>query len=365
MVRIIKRRDTVLPEDLIIHIVSFLSAKEAARTRVLYKQWLNLFTIESDLVFDYSVKICGSFKSFVDRLLARHVSYRVRRLSLKLRPTNFDSAQYKLVNECLCNVLKRGVMDLELDINVDKDYPLPSEVFTCSTVVKLKLGSGFVIDIIPKDASLPALKTLILDSVQFYSLGDGCVFQRLISACPVLEELVIDGHNCEDWNWSGTVSSQILNRLTIRRKDRVQQDGSSYVAISFDTPSLEYLEYSDLLRDEYPVVNLNSLVEAKLNLPVWHAPESYNPGNLVIGLKNVQIMSLDYVETMQLFDAVYQVIPKFGNMCHLSISTEPDYCCYGLEILVKNSPNLKTLTIKPLLKGLNELTSYYCKRETS
>lgn len=70
---------------------------------------------------------------------------------------------------CLCHVLKSGVLDLEFNINSKQGYALPLEVFTCKTVVKLKLVSGFGIDFLLENALLPALKTF-LRSVRFYSL---------------------------------------------------------------------------------------------------------------------------------------------------------------------------------------------------
>lgn len=308
----------------------------------------NLVTIISNVGYNPSFETNGSFKDFVSRLLARRDSYRIRRFSLKLRSLEFDSAKYHLVNECLRNVLNRGVLDLELDINVNEVYKFPFEVFTCKKVVKLKLGSGFVIDHIPKNALLPALKSLLLDKVRFIDKSGGCAFTRLVSACPVLEDLVIYRNNREDWEWSRIVSSKILKKLTIRREDWEDLDGSSYESISFDTPSLEYFEYFDVLRDGYPVVDLKSLVEAKLELPLFMVGDTYDVKNLIKGLENVQILSLGVVDTMQVFCFFEEAVPVFENLFHLSLSTEVDFCWNVLPILLEKSPNLKTLTIQAL-----------------
>lgn len=262
------------------------------------KQWQNHITITPSVVSDPSFETNGSFKDFFTALLARHDSYGIRRFSLKLQ----SMAEQNLVNDCLRNVLTRSVLDLELDVmNVKEDYRLPFEVFISNTVVKLKLGCDFVIDMIPNNAFLPALKTMVLDSVRFDNTS-GCTFTKLIAACPVLEELVIVGHKCEEWKWSCVVSSRILKRLTLRRPDWGDHDGESYAPISFDTPNLEYFEYFDVLRDEYPVVNFSSLVEAKLKLPILCHGDHYNLTNLIKGLKNVQTMSIGAVDTTQVSD---------------------------------------------------------------
>ncbi|KAG7565626.1 Leucine-rich repeat 2 [Arabidopsis suecica] len=328
--------------------------------KIASKNCLNLVTIISTVAYDPSFETNGSFKDFVSRLLARRDIYRIRKFSLKLRSMEFDSAKYNLVNDCVRNVLHRGVLDLELDINVNEDYTLPFEVFTCKKVVKLKLGSGFVIDNIPKDALLPALKTLFLDKVRFNDKSGGCAFTRLVSACPVLEELVIYRNNREDWDWDCTVSSKILKRLTIRRQDWGDLDGSSYESISFDTPSLEYFEYFDVLRDEYPVVNLKSLVEAKLKLPLFMDGDTYDVKNLIKGLKNVQSLSFGALDTMQLFYIFREAVPVFENLFHLSLTTEAAFCWDVLPILLEKSPNLETLTIEALHYTTQEDTVCEC-----
>ncbi|CAL9245424.1 unnamed protein product [Arabidopsis halleri] len=341
-----------LPNELMYHLISFLSAKEATCLKYASKKWLNLVTIIPLVVDSSSSAISGSFKDFADRIqLARRSSHRMRRFSLKLQ--SLDFAQYSIVNDCLRQVLECGVLDLELDINVKGDYSLPFEIFTCQSVVKLKLGSGFVIDILPKNAMLPALKTLLLDSVRFDDTG-GCAFTRLLSVCPVLEELVIDGFNCELWNWSHTVSSQILKRLTIRRdysKDSDNYEDYDFKRISFDTPSLTFLEYRDYVHDEFPVVNLSSLVEAKICFNLSTACNKTDLTNLFKGLKHVQILRLDdYVDTSlaSLFADFSEAAPVFENMSHLYMPTEADVCWDALNVFVKKSPNLKTLAIEQL-----------------
>ncbi|KAL1226400.1 putative F-box/LRR-repeat protein [Cardamine amara subsp. amara] len=329
-----------LPKDLIYHIISFLSTKQALCLKYASKKFESLVTIIPNLDFESSSEIRGCLLYFVCGILARPANHRLRRFSLKLRFINFDSSRYKLVNECLINVLNRGVLDLELDINVKEDYSLPSEIFTCKSVVKLKLGLGFVIDLVPKNALLPSLKSLILDSVRFVNL-DGCAFQKILSACPVLEELVIDRLNWEKWNWSRVVSSLTLERFTARRQqwDNVHIYGN----LSFDTPSLEYLEYADVTPFEYPVVNLNSLVEAKLSFPVVNVISDLT--NLIKGFKNVQILRLDSINTLKLFHVFREVVPMFVNLSNLSFLAGPEDCWLGLKVLLKKSPNLKTLII--------------------
>ncbi|CAA7016735.1 unnamed protein product [Microthlaspi erraticum] len=344
-------RISSLPNEMICHIVSFLSAKEAAFATLLSKRWQNLFTIIPTLRFENSQ---GSFTDFLDGVLALPASSRIRKFSL-IFSSPVEPARYVHVNRCLCYVLKSGVLDLEFNINAKEGYLLPSDIFTCKTVVKLKLGSGFGIDFLPENALLLALKTLFLRSVRFYSLC-GCSFHKLLSACSVLEELTIYDVSWEKWQWSHVVSSPTLQRLSIRRAEYSGFDGSSFGGISFDTPSLVFLRCDDFVPAEYPSVNFDSLVEAQLDLiltvdHVWaineNDPITSDPTNLIRGLRNVQILDFTAPDTKEMFYLFREAIPVFESLHRLSFSTDDVKNCWPLfPVLLKKTPNLKTLVIE-------------------
>ncbi|XP_024012920.1 putative F-box protein At3g58960 [Eutrema salsugineum] len=351
-------RISSLPNEIICHIVSFLSAKEAAFASVLSKRWQNLYTIIPKLDFDDT----GSLKNNLDRLLALPASSRIRNFSLKCRRRKGPN-HHAHVNGLLCNVLKRGVMELKLDIWVSEveGYSLPFEVFTSKTLVELKLGSILTIDRLPENALLPALKTLTIESVRFSDLCGCCAFQKLLSACPVLVELVMRNVEWDFWKWSRKVSSQSLERLTINHRycfGIVEYDLES---ITFDTPSLTYFKYFDFSPKSYSTVNLGSLVEATVGLTLpqnqgWigqyrkSIPTS-DVTNLIKGLSNVEILDLYDTMTMEAFYYFREAIPVFKNLHHLSVTTGKKICWRTLSYLLNKSPNLKTLVIVGTLQS--------------
>lgn len=225
-------------------------------------------------------------------------------------------------------MLKHGVVDVDIRLSVGNEFSLPSEIFTCKTIVTLKLDFGFYFDLLPPEkAFLPAVETLSLSGVRFNE-HHGCSFKRLLSACPVLVELLLHEIKWEYWEWSRTVSSPTLKRLTIKRGDFYGFEGSDFGSITFDTPSLVFLEYVDFVPDEYPFVNFDSLVEAKLDLVLtvhhtWNGELiidsdnniSSNPTNLLKGLKNVQILALtcSSVEVSLLLFLLYYAITPWKN----------------------------------------------------
>ncbi|CDY72479.1 BnaCnng77860D [Brassica napus] len=257
-----------------------------------------------------------SFIDFVDRVLAVSSDSTIRRFSMIIR----RSVEPAHINRWMINVLSRGILDLGLDTLTKDVITMPLEIFTCKTIVKLKLGSLVKFAMVPENAYLPSLKTLFLVHVRF----SGCEFEALLSACPVLEELTLLG--CPwDPKQCLTISCTTLERLTL-----------SY---------------------EYPIVNLHSLVEAKLSLEFRGSPNESNPMNLINGLRNVEVLDLSSLETSKLLFSFSELIPLFEKLSRVSIATEVQHACWSwkfLPLLLKKSPNLKTLVIKGPLHFYDE-----------
>ncbi|KAF3518035.1 hypothetical protein DY000_02061004 [Brassica cretica] len=253
-----------------------------------------------------------------------------------------------------------GLLVLHLHIEVDREehYSLPCHVFACKTVSTMKLGSGLLIEALPAGVFLPALKSLFLDSVRFFGVDDGrCTFKTLLSVSPVLQELVMNGNEWERWKWCCTVSSTTLIKGLYYEEGIIDDPrGLAYEfdSISFDTPALTYLDYSDYVPKEYPTVNLDSLVEANLNLcadeeAVWqeeHA-NTFNPINLIIGFKNVEILNLTF-EAVEMVGVFNETAPMFEKVSQLSLALS-NVCWYSVPNLMMKFPNLKTLIIEDSL----------------
>ncbi|ESQ44194.1 hypothetical protein EUTSA_v10006462mg, partial [Eutrema salsugineum] len=307
-----------LPDDIVCHILSFLSTVEAALTSVLSKRWRNLFAFTPNLSFDHlehrnpnsNYKV---FRKFVDRVLAVSGNTPVKKFTLFHR---HKSDAYR-VNRWICDALNRGVSDLDLYLALEYSHSFPLEVFSCKTIVKLKLGTLFGIAMVPENASLPALKTLVLGTIAFY----GCAFETLLSACPVLKELTVIGNpwDRKHWEQCRTVSCPTLERLILKCKD-----SNAPRTITFDTPKLVYMDYSDYVAYEYPTLILNSLVEAKLSLYMGIYTSTSAPTKLINGLRNVEILNLSF-ETSEIFDVFAEPIPVFEKLSRLSIATNSGF----------------------------------------
>ncbi|RHN44088.1 putative F-box domain, FBD domain, leucine-rich repeat domain, L domain-containing protein [Medicago truncatula] len=140
-------RISILPDDILVHILSPLPTKQAFVTSVLSKRWKNLWCLVPALEF-VGTKTVTVSKYVVSRQAAgNHYMH-----------------------------------------NWERIYPeFPNTIFTRETLVILKLselfmGSGFCNYLI----RLPSLKTLHLKDIEFQQYGD---LDCLLEGCPVLEDL--------------------------------------------------------------------------------------------------------------------------------------------------------------------------------
>lgn len=348
-----------LPDPIISHILSFLPTKEAASASVLSKRWRFLFASATNLDFK-SDDNSPSFMEFVDMLLDLQGTAPLNRFSLSLT----DNPDPVHVTLWILHALGRGVSDL--DLRLLSEYPLPHEIFVSKTLVRLKLGEGHDVTLSAdvEDVFLPKLKILDIDSVVFEEEGVG--FASLLSGCPVLEELVLTNMGWENWEFC-SVSVTTLKRLTIFLDDFDENP----MSVAFDTPSLEYLEYSDNIAREYPKVNFSSLVEAHIGLRLsedqsadadfseedGYFSEEYeeeekemvgNATNFLFGLCNVEILYLS-AKTLEVFTFCCEATPVFNNLIQLTIESNDESGWDSLPALLPNCPNLETLIFKGLV----------------
>ncbi|XP_024012987.1 F-box protein At3g59150 [Eutrema salsugineum] len=301
-----------LPDDLLLHGLTFLTTKEAALTPVLSKRWLNLLQSLPILDLDDSLLLNprkgqrknGIFRDFVDRLLSRRVknSSPVTKFSLKCRQ---GSVEQDRVIQWIRTVIDLDVLELSLRFDY-RIFHLPFNVFTSKTLVNLRIGTRIFLSQASSDFVSLMLKSLVLESVSF---GDAKLgFKPILSAFPSLQNLRI--HESKQWfYWNGSISSPTLKKLVYRRDD---DSSVPKTCVSFDTRTLVYLDYSDVVADKYENLHLDSLVEARLDLQLTakqimriSAPDNvgFVPGDvttLFMGIRYVKILCLtpDALDTL-------------------------------------------------------------------
>lgn len=157
-------RISALPDSIICHILSFLPTQEAVATSFLSKRWIPLWRAIPSLNFD-DANYLQTIKKF--NLVCKSAS-----------------CLSSMVNTWVMFANQRKVEHLNLSL--PSTISLPYNVFSCTTLVVLKLRR-FSLN---KNSSIhfPSLKVLDLRNIHFQERQNVVEF---LSGCPILEGLVI------------------------------------------------------------------------------------------------------------------------------------------------------------------------------
>ncbi|MCH98995.1 F-box/FBD/LRR-repeat protein [Trifolium medium] len=181
-------RVSALPDSILSHILSFLPTKLSAATSILSKRWKPLWL--SLLHLDFDVQSFTNFNTF------RHVVYSVmlsREVTLPIKSLRLKSCSEHVVNDIngfINAAMQRGIEYLDLEITTGKDFELTltPNIFSCKTLMVLKL-KNLNVNKIPTQVHFPLLKILHLDKVLFSCYEDIFKFPLF---CPILEDLSVN-----------------------------------------------------------------------------------------------------------------------------------------------------------------------------
>ncbi|XP_010485106.1 PREDICTED: putative FBD-associated F-box protein At5g53635 [Camelina sativa] len=242
----LKEEDRIsqLPDPLICHILSHLPLKEAVKTSVISTRWRSLWLWLPSLELAWSkFPNPNALMSFGDRFLD---SNRVSRID-NLNVTIDNDASH--LTSWIDAAVKRKVQHLDLCCRRLNRYPeLPTSTYTCETLVSLKLDRADLAN--AKFVFLPCLKTLHLKDI-FYP--NEAIFERLVSSCPVLEELLMVTSVYDDNAIHFRVFSSSLKKFKIT----IQKFGVSSCTsgVVIDAPLLRFLSINDDLSESLVVIN--------------------------------------------------------------------------------------------------------------
>jgi len=175
----------VLPEDILKHILSLLSTRDAFRTKFVCKSWVPLSELLDVFSID-SIYNFGKWIHFFQFMNAVLLSPGIQHIPLK---TLYLFCHFKVrrpcfrVNQCVEAAKRRGIEDLS--IIWPRGVSSPS-IFYCKTLVVHRLQSISILSMVGFSIDLPLLKILVLCNIIFYTLDD---LMKLLYGCPKLEDL--------------------------------------------------------------------------------------------------------------------------------------------------------------------------------
>ncbi|KAH0921447.1 LOW QUALITY PROTEIN: hypothetical protein HID58_021465 [Brassica napus] len=342
-------RISELPESLLTHILSFLPTSHSVETSVLSTRWKNLWLNVPSLDLN-----CDHFPyregyvviSFFDRLLQFDPDSRLLKVKVKC-----GSVEIKGLKDRISTVIQRGpqVLDVEsctkyLDPDTQTYSPylefMPLNLYTSKTLVSLKLTRSGVEDP-PGFVCMPCLKSMTLVAVHF---RDDVTLEKLVSGCPVLEELTLirDIYSCfvGEVDRSMSVRSGSLKRLRVPLWYGLSCSSSSAKCrLEIDAPGLEHMVLGE---DQFESIvvheKLTSLFMVDLNIKF---------GELFLyGISSVghMIISEKTLKALELYSRV-ELIPKFNNLSRLE-AVFPGNLLQFLPAFLECCPNLKHLILE-------------------
>ncbi|KAI3888031.1 hypothetical protein MKW92_029279 [Papaver armeniacum] len=354
MVGVEEEEDRVskLSDPLLCHILSFLPFKRIVATSVLAKRWRFVWNsvpilkiqhlLSSDPAKDSDLHI-KQFVNFMDRMFILRDLSTINYFSL----LTYIEDEYN-INSWISAVIKRKVEEIDLlllpisDLYYYSPFLIPSSLFTCESLIKLSMSVRVVLNL-PKYVHFPKLKLLRLMGVR---IKDKYFIERLLSNCPVLEDLSLD--SC---TWDGIddlcVSSPTLKRLCI--------DGPLMLPcgeIKINAPSLECLRYTHFLVKKHVLQSFPVLVRAQIH-PAAVNYESIIPeqGSSLIKL----LGELFNVKHLYVHDRLFKALsltddhfllklPTFHNLSDLRVIwSYPSSIDRALLRLLQISPKLESL----------------------
>ncbi|CAH2079175.1 unnamed protein product [Thlaspi arvense] len=268
------------------------------------------------------------FMTFVDRSMVLRSSPVLETLKLDVGPccTTEDMTRWIRIG-MVQDMRELEIVHFEESFEEHRPIKLPNTLYTYEKLEVLKLTYSIILDV-PIAVCFPSLKTLHLMCVEYETKE---CYRRLLSGCPVLEELVMDKAVNSNYLRSFYVEMPTLQRLYVIHTYR--EPNFHYTTV-INVPSLKYLEFLDFYSELCLCKNMPEVVEANVKV-VYKNPEK------LLG-------SIPSVKRLYLCLSAYKIPPhgiEFYHLVHLEL------CAYSLgwwdllTWMLTISPKLQVLKI--------------------
>ena len=175
-------RISKLSDDVLCHILSFLTTKEAIVTSLLSTRWSLLCSMLPSVHINCSKRIIQHYSSDVDIFVAKHTQQNIRDFHLHC-DTADDCCAYH-ADEWVSAVVAKKVQNIDISFcHYEEIYLYFNTLFTSSTLVTLNITGSLNLEL-PPSIHLPNLNTLNLRVRSCLPLSN---LSKLISESPALK----------------------------------------------------------------------------------------------------------------------------------------------------------------------------------
>ncbi|KAA8524020.1 hypothetical protein F0562_010549 [Nyssa sinensis] len=282
------------------------------------------------------------FLDFVERVLLLHDESDIKRFRLKVN-VHVKAAR---VNSWISATIRHKVQELDLSLPLREQFVLPCYLFTCQSLVVLKLHMNSDLRV-PTKICFSSLKSLWLSLVTF--LDDNSA-EQLFSSCPVLQDL-----NLTDCGWDNiksiTISFPTLKSLTICLPPRDEDHYFLDCEIKIYAANLISLNFMSSLIVDFLPYNLSSLVDASIDLIYGGVSEqevghhavkllnsTHNAESLKISFET--FTALSFAENLPDCLSMFNSLTYFKVIFVISVDTTRD-----LMAILQKTPKLECLDI--------------------
>ncbi|XP_019086392.1 PREDICTED: F-box/FBD/LRR-repeat protein At1g51370-like [Camelina sativa] len=319
-----------LPDPLICEILYHLSTKDAVRTSVLSTRWRYLWQSVPGLdLGSTSFLKFDAFVSFVERYFISHRESWIRKLRL-----SFYSHGMCDLASWIDAVTRRKIQHLEVDYNAYDNHKIPLSLYTCETLVHLRLCKVTLPN--AEFVNLPCLKIIHLRNIKY---PNETTLQKLISGSPVLEDFTSIRYSKVDAGHVLQLRSHTLKRIDIYNE---------FTQVVIDAPRLQCLRASVSSPKSFQIVNLGSSAKLEISFPSRDVTYSSNT------IHNV-LTDISRVRELVITNGIWKYskpgpVLQFHDLSRLNVKFSKS----DLEMLptiLENCPKLESLVMELVQDG--------------
>ncbi|XP_015648784.1 F-box/LRR-repeat protein At4g14103 isoform X2 [Oryza sativa Japonica Group] len=326
-----------LPDKLLHHVMSYLTAQEAVRTCVLSRRWQNVW---SSMMFLHAnaakSSSITSFKKFLDNVLLYRNPVPLKGLWVSAACDNSDdSLDYSDIHRWVHHVLRSNAREVGIFV---------------------RCGSKLLsIDGYPFAFNSVHLSKLVL----FKFTVNDCFAKKFSSGCPVLKDLVLISCGIDVTMFSSTT----LKSFVIHNAEDIEHLPKQIEYLVIEMPNLVTLHIEEIPRRNIHLVDLSSVKEATIYFFEHSFRNSAVDCNILSALSNATSLKL-------ICDSVYDEVSKvlmrdlprckaFDNLKRLKLGEWfLRNGCYPLLFLLRYSPHIEKLRLQLTKLGAEEYEKF-------